>query len=260
MMLLVGSLVLAGWLAFSAAFEGASSYEMTVQSFLWGFLHFMLLFVGLLLLLLFGSIVALAIVLRLLSPFIGYPITAQDKVRLSGSNRRWMQEYDFAGYRSASLVVDKEGNFVFSSVRMRRTTFEVDASAECKSNKEHAAPDENCKCGFYAADKPGGIMPAFSGMEVILQCYYTGKVIPAEKGLRAERQHVTCVLLPSVCSKRRCKQPVENVVVDDDWLDTNENTIGLRPLCAHHASKSNVRSYTIQDVKESLLVDVQRIE
>lgn len=81
----------------------------------------------------------------------------------------------------------------------------VEAVAECRAHvndylnprpRNHAVPDEDCSCGFYGLkEKPSEIGPGQHLLEVEMY----GKVIPHEKGYRAEKMRVLSITARPVC-------------------------------------------------------------
>lgn len=97
-----------------------------------------------------------------------------------------LESQSYGGARANSLWIPGEWNV-----------------AQCAGGNPHVAPDESCRCGFYAARtrehlltmsyhhyKPGE-RPVAMG-----QVQMAGKVIPASNGFRAMKVRPRCILVP----------------------------------------------------------------
>lgn len=104
-------------------------------------------------------------------------------------------------------LMSRDGKVTLASCTFPDKPFGIMAEAECcMVSMDHAAPDYNCQCGFYAV--PADQMPrhvmdyGYSYADrpaVRLQVELSGKVIEHDRGYRAQHQRVIEVMLPNLC-------------------------------------------------------------
>lgn len=111
------------------------------------------------------------------------------------------QDDTIRAWRRACLVL-VDGKVRFAPVA-HIGTFDADATAVCllwfqSGTPGHAAPDQNCTCGFYAVTKEryrAELTAGYSTSVCTLDVDLFGRVIVHENGYRAERQRVLGVTL-----------------------------------------------------------------
>jgi hypothetical protein len=64
-----------------------------------------------------------------------------------------------------------------------------------KGGADHQPPEENCTCGIYAVAQPAGAHPYIgkAPLTVLVRVALAGKVIPGDRGWRAERARVAAL-------------------------------------------------------------------
>ncbi len=168
--------------------------------------------------------------------------------------------YDFVGYRMAYLLPTANG-VRFGSIT-NRGNFGVRGEAVCMPSDpmpwkhsvsyQHEAPHPDCQCGFYskptAADLEGMVSPY--GTSVLLECSYTGTIIPGTKGARAQTQTVLRLWLPHACSQLHCSEAAEAL-----YLLTSKSGGSFTARCAEHAPSSGQR-WSLADLRRELGIDV----
>lgn len=156
------------------------------------------------------------------------------------------EEGVFRGYRAARLVY-QDDRLCFMSMT-RDDVWGVEAEATCKAG--HPVPCPSHTCGFYSTKALDSIRPYASIPDtVILECLYTGTVIPATRGCRAHKQHVFKVWLSAACTRRTCKKP--SVVLGARY---EGKQMRLRPYCAEHKTTA-AHCWTIEQLRDSLPTD-----
>lgn len=177
------------------------------------------------------------------------------------------------GYRYLCLVIDaKDKHMSFGSVVMANL-FGTVARARCHGNQDHAAPDEQCMCGYYSVkeivDLPNiafyAIKQGYRKSVSIAQVESYGTMYVGPKGQRAASQQVMRVWVRSRCFL--CKSPASVIGVSkqvyNPIFEGSKNPIPplqllLGPVCDKHAQKLK-EVYTIQDLREGLKTEVEWI-
>ena len=169
-------------------------------------------------------------------------------------------DYQVIGYRLANLTKTEEG-VRFKSMVHKGTTFGARAGATCIHQEEwysrahqeqHQAPVDDCTCGWYSrphafslADlRRGNSSSYYASAMLLLECHYTGKIIPrttGTMGARAQTQHVLKAWIPRYCGFPLCHSPAVEFL--------NSET-GWRTSCGKHKSE-DVR-YALVDLRNEL--------
>lgn len=126
--------------------------------------------------------------------------------------------YEFLCYRYAKLAKTDSG-LSFCSMT-RDVFFSVEQEAVCRFGHDHAVPDKDCTCGWYSLHTAASLdevrFQNGNRLHVVLQCSYSGTVIPAKKGIRAAKQHVLKAFVPATCEVRGCTQSSQSVCIAND--------------------------------------------
>jgi hypothetical protein len=133
----------------------------------------------------------------------------------------------------------------FSSYSFSRST---SFSRPPSSPKRHAAPDFDCKCGFYAvhADQ----LPdhsTYGGIKLLVEL--SGRVIEHDKGYRAEHQRVLQIITPTCPG---CGDPATRV-----WFNPLNEKDGSLWECGNHTVQSGtglLMASTLDQVSKQLAV------
>jgi hypothetical protein len=139
------------------------------------------------------------------------------------------------GVKSARLVkVDGDVRFAPCFPRTRSQPYDAVAVAVCEAGRLHAAPGENCRCGFHAVRTRRDLWRLEPAREaVLLDVELAGHVVEHEYGVRASDQAVLGIHLPATCTKWRCRRPTAGVAPYHSTAYEAELSacIPLRPVC-----------------------------
>lgn len=156
------------------------------------------------------------------------------------------------GYRYAIIKSEYQG-IVLQSLNRTFGSFGAQAYAVCKALRNHAAPDENCRCGFYSVNSLHELSKAAADLGIltneyaacILQVRLSGQLYPGTIGQRAYRQDIERIWLNRRCGK--CNKQAVGLALYGEWV---------LPVCIRHQEKYNA-FVTIQELRENLQTEVE---
>ncbi len=167
------------------------------------------------------------------------------------------------------------GSLVFRPIVNSTTTYGLREKAVCyKHLKEesHSPPEEDCRCGFYGLRSfdeliAGFEMPGKLLSRVLLTCNMYGKIKEASNGFRAALQQVLSIEFFKHCYICAKKHPEKSVMASK--IAIHKSSVGISdvirgeslliPVCNQHTLDIE-RSWTIQDIRDKLKVDVDWYE
>ncbi len=137
--------------------------------------------------------------------------------------------------KSARLVkAGRAVRFAPCFPRTRSQPYAAVAGAVCEAGRLHAAPGENCRCGFHGVRSRADLWRLEPAREaVVLDVELAGVVVEHEFGVRASHQAVLGVHLPAMCTKWRCRRPTAGVAPyrSTAYEADLSACVPLRPVC-----------------------------
>lgn len=98
----------------------------------------------------------------------------------------------------------------------------------CGVGRKHAVPDPDCSCGFYAFDDPkkawGGPKFLYAGqLDAVVR--FSGRVVVAKGGLRAERMEIVALSSPHALTRERVAK-----ISNYELFDSREEMLRTFPV------------------------------
>lgn len=142
---------------------------------------------------------------------------AAGRLRVAGTligHRRWAIGRAAGQFRLFPLFAKRDGRGPY----IRGVTTAYCGAEEWES--AHRSPDPSCECGLYAFWDPQAVaMYSNPGRPTILGSVQSwGKVLPGEKGFRAEYAMVDCLSFPT-CAASDCAAPSAKLILRPQWIE-----------------------------------------
>lgn len=122
----------------------------------------------------------------------------------------------------------------------------LNAVSDCPFTAAHTGnPTIFCDCGFYSYTNLDDAMKHLpQGSYPMLKTVSSGKIVLYGKGVRAAKQRVAEVIIPTECSGTSCPLPADRL-----WLySVSSKNFHISGVCKHHGDEETSKTFTwLQD-------------